>query len=488
MIVRRSLFALVLLAGVAPLSGALAETSVKIGDIVLVNKGLVAAGRLPAALRDKAGETFGSGSGMTLDPSTWRRDGESLAGEIYLLPDRGYNVEGTADYSARLNKLSVKLTPVAPGATPPAGAEQKSLEATLADTIMLKDASGAPMTGVDPTQVRPAAGSLPALPQSDKGKVSIDAEAIVRLPGGFLISDEYGPSIFRFDAQGALLGVTHPPKALQPMRKGEVNFSSNNPGPGAPKPTPANPETGRQNNQGLEGMSLAPDGKTLTVVLQSATRQDGGDNWSTRRYTRALVYDASDVANLKLTAEYVVPLPVFKSDDGKDLVAAQSELLSIGDNLHLLLNRDGNNGQGLKSATSRYRSIDVLDFAGATNIANTAYDADTPVAPKGVLAEGVRPATLRPFIDMNDSRELARFGLHNGEPNDVNNLSEKWEAMGVVPAMDPATPDDYFLLVANDNDFMTTKGFQVGASYDAGADVDTMILAYRVTLPGLKKR
>ncbi|TIO06237.1 MAG: hypothetical protein E5X00_24230, partial [Mesorhizobium sp.] len=99
----------------------------------------------------------------------------------------------------------------------------------------------------------------------------------------------------------------------------------------------------------------------------------------------------------------------------------------------------------------------------------------------------VTPAKLTSFIDINDKGELGRFGLHNGAPNDRNNLSEKWEAMSLVSVLDPKLPDDYFLFVANDNDFLTQDGFQVGAPYKAedGADVDTTFLVYRVTLPGL---
>jgi hypothetical protein len=131
----------------------------------------------------------------------------------------------------------------------------------------------------------------------------------------------------------------------------------------------------------------------------------------------------------------------------------------------------------------------LVDTDGATNIAGSAFDGPTPVAPKGVLDASVQPATLTPFIDLNDNGQLNRFGLHAGEPNDRNNLSEKWEAMTLVSALDPAAPDDYFLFVANDNDFITQDGFQVGAPYKdaSGADVDTMLLVYRVTLPeGLK--
>src|SRR5262249_11916492 len=82
-------------------------------------------------------------------------------------------------------------------------------------------------------------------------------------------------------------------------------------------------------------------------------------------------------------------------------------------------------------------------------------------------------------------RKLQKFGLHNGEPNDRNNLSEKWEGMTLVPALDPANPNDYFLFVTNDNDFITQNGYQAGAPYKdaSGLEVDTMILVYRITLP-----
>jgi hypothetical protein len=94
-------------------------------------------------------------------------------------------------------------------------------------------------------------------------------------------------------------------------------------------------------------------------------------------------------------------------------------------------------------------------------------------------------ATLTRYIDINNNAELRKFGLHNGEPNDRDNLSEKWEGMKVAPALDPANPNDYFLFITNDNDFITANGYQAGAAYrDAsGAEVDTMLLAYRITLP-----
>ena len=478
-----------LLLSVAPLSVHAGE-SITLDGKTYANKGLVAVGRIPASQRDKFGETFGSGSGMAIDTTSWKKDGDAYTGSLWLLPDRGYNVEGTTDYNDRLNKIDVRLAPAAAGSTLPADKQQTGVEAKLADTILLTDDQGKNMTGLDPESgVRAAAGKMPALPQARTGKVSLDPEAVVRLnDGSFLISDEYGPYIYHFSAAGNMISATQPPKALLPMRKGELNFSSNNVDTDGKKPDPKDPESGRQNNQGLEGMSITPDGKFVVALLQSATRQDGGDNSTTRMNTRALVYDASNIDDLKLVHEYVVPLPSFDVK-GKVTVAAQSEIVAISDKAFLMLARDSNNGQGLKGDTSLYRKIDLVDLSKATDIANTEFDGLKPVAPKGVVDPSVTVAKVTPFIDLNDNAELGRFGLHNGAPNDKNNLSEKWEAMSLASVLDPSAPDDYFLFVANDNDFLTQDGFQVGQAYKAegGADVDTMFQVFRVTLPGLKK-
>lgn len=483
-----SLACLGLLLAIDPSSAAAADASVSVDGLTFVNQGLVAVGRLPANLRDKFGETYGSSSGMAVDPATWHRTATGYEGTFLLLPDRGYNVEGTTNYRSRLNQVAVTLSPADAAATLAADAQQTGVVAKLVDSLPLSDAAGAPLTGLDPESVRAAANGLPDLPQASNGQISLDAEAIARLPdGSVFIGDEYGPYIYRFSAAGQLLSAIRPPAAVIPMRNGAVNFSSNNPSPGASKPTPEDPDSGRQNNQGLEGIALTPGGKLLVAVVQSAARQDGGDSGATRRYTRALVYDVSDAAAPKLVREHVVPLPVFKDAQGKTKVAAQSELVALSDTLFLLLCRDSNNGYGMKGDNSLYRRVELLDLGNATNIADTDFDAAKAVAPKGELDPTVAPATLTSFIDLNDNAQLNRFGLHQGPPNDRNNLSEKWESMSLVPALDPQHPQDFFLFIGNDNDFVTQDGFQVGAAYkdSSGADVDTMLLVYRVTVPTL---
>ena len=481
------IFALALIAWLAPATAIRGGETVTIGNLTFVNQALVGVGRLPANLRDKFGETFGSGSAIAVDPKSWVRTPTAYQGTFYMLPDRGFNVTGTSDYRARVNKLFITFTPLDDPAAVPVAQRQNSVAATLTDTILLTDAAGQSLTGLDPDGIRRAANGFPDLPQASNGRVSIDSESLALLPdGGFFIGDEYGPYVYRFSPAGRLLAAIRPPEAFLPKRKGKDHFASNNPGPGGRAPEPPEPETGRANNQGFEGLTLTPPGgKFLVAALQSATRQDGGTSPATRRYSRLLYYDVADRERPRLVREYVVPLPLFESADGERRVAAQSELLALDETFFLLLCRDSGNGYGTGGATSRYRSIDLLDTSRATNIAGSRYDGTVPVAPNGKLVDGVVPATLTRYIDINETAELQKFGLHNGEPNDRNNLSEKWEGMALAPALDPANPNDYFLFVTNDNDFITQNGYQAGTPYKdaSGLEVDTMILVYRITLP-----
>jgi len=91
------------------------------------------------------------------------------------------------------------------------------------------------------------------------------------------------------------------------------SFASNNPPIYNPEliPVPPNPEFGRSNNQGFEGLTISGDGRNLYVMLQSATIQDGGLGKTTNRYTRMLKYDISQKGKARLAREYVVPLPQY---------------------------------------------------------------------------------------------------------------------------------------------------------------------------------
>jgi hypothetical protein len=78
---------------------------------------------------------------------------------------------------------------------------------------------------------------------------------------------------------------------------------------------------------------------------------------------------------------------------------------------------------------------------------------------------------------MRNPVQLARFGLG------IESLSEKWEAMDIVPMLDPNHLEDYFLLIGNDNDFIAHRCRMSGEICDGKLDNDNRILAYRLTLP-----
>ena len=73
-----------------------------------------------------------------------------------------------------------------------------------------------------------------------------------------------------------------------------------------------------------------------------------------------------------------------------------------------------------------------------------------------------------------------RVGVAEDDPQ---RLSEKWEAMDLLPALDPEHPDDWLLLVGNDNDFITRRCVMRGEACDSPFDTDNRLLVYRLTLP-----
>jgi hypothetical protein len=467
-------------------TAAFAQTSVSFQGETFVNKGLVGVARVPSNAVDKFGDTVSIGSGMAVLPGSWHKRGDgSYIGRFLMLPDRGWNTQGTVDYAGRLHRYEAVLRPYY-GSGP---TTQDQLTMTYKTSNLFREPHRN-TTGLDPLAVRPASGNLPALPQAPNGKIAVDDEGVVYPGDGTMwISDEYGPYVYHYNASGKLIGAIRPPEAFIPKRLHNGapadDFSANAPPQGQSYNT-GNPVSGRQNNQGAEGLAISPDGKTLFVLLQSALIQDldatsATTIKNTRRNARLLAYDISGAAPA-LTGEYVVQLPLY----GAGLTAAQSELKALNDHQFLVLARDSGAGHGLATAASIYRSVDLIDITGATNIANTAYDQpQNPVAPGGVLNPGITPVAYQKFLDINDATQIAKFGLHNGLHNDNDNLADKWEALAVLPTFDKQNPNDYFLVVASDNDFITQDGHMLGQTYvDAsGINNDSLALVYRVTLP-----
>ncbi|KAJ7150764.1 esterase-like activity of phytase-domain-containing protein [Mycena filopes] len=460
-------------------AAAAAAVSVSLGGVTYVNQGLVGFGHIPSNFTESTGDTLGGiGSAIAIKFGSWQQlSNGSYTGTLVVQPDRGFNIISTIDYQARRHELQFVLTPYTGTAPLSFAAASQTLLLTYQNTTLVVERNDTKTSGLDPGDIRGAAPGFGTTPLADpqmpiastaEPHLSVDAEGIVaNADGTFWTSDEYGPYIYLFSATGQLIQTIQPPAAILPMdKKGKLNFTAN-----------VDPATGRGANQGFEGLTLDPLTSTLYAMLQSATIQDGA-----LQFTRLLAYDVSSPASgtaVPLVGEWVVPLPV--SSSGK--VEATSEIHFVADGVFLCLARDGN-GHGGSGDNIKYKHADLFSIVNATDIHGTAFDSpSTPVAPKGKLSKKVVPATYVPFVDYADAAQLARFGLHNGDPDDNTLLDAKWESLVLAPVGADA-PDDFFLFTASDNDFLSTQGVSLGVPFDAGEDVDSQFLVFRVTLPG----
>ncbi len=478
---------------------------VTVNGTKFVNLGLQGVGRIPANAIDEiasgpgthTGESLGSISDMQITGFTNNNNG-TWSGTFHFLPDRGYNSGSIySNYAARINDYTFTFTPYT-SATPTTNQNQVAMTFTGSTRFTYDhdgNAATAPVytTGMLSDKVGSLfATSVPVVNgvtvQSDGSvtdRLTVDAEGLVLdtrsgKSGSGWVSDEYGPYIYHFNASKQLDGQLQLPDALLPRTSNAINFAGT-------------PTTGRRDNQGMEGLAQSPNGSKLFGLMQSATIQDSGSGNQGRSNTRLLVYNLSNSDTPNDPAEqYVIQLPRVNSTGNGgpvDRNGAQSSILALNDHQILILSRDGN-GRGASGAPV-FKSILLADISNASNIDGSFDSATSAVAPGGVLNASVTPISwtealnLIGKLDLNIA-EIAKFGLNlNTAPGDINTLCEKWEALSLVSAHDPAAPNDYFLFVGNDNDFLTATGKYLNASgtlqsYNAGLENDTLILAYRV--------
>ncbi|KAI1125478.1 esterase-like activity of phytase-domain-containing protein [Nemania abortiva] len=472
-------------------------------------------GFVPTNARDKYGDTLGGlGSSLHLDQNKWRKHcNGSYSGILWSLPDRGWNTEGTLNYNPRVHKFKILFTP-RPNATA-SSPSAPNLEFQYLDTVKFWGPQGALCTGLDAD----ATGDLsyagfPNLPittyegdgfggEGPGGTgIPIDSEGLyVNEDGTFWVSDEYGPYIYLFSPEGEMLTAIRPPEAIVPKRNGTDSFSADSPpryiddGSGDDV-TPADPDTGRDNNHGFEGLTVSADGKSLYVLLQAATVQEGGLEKQTERYTRFLKYDVTNKLAPVYAGEWIVPLPLYNDPTAKPSknpkVAAQSEILALENGQFFVLSRDSDAGNGQDVTQSVYRQMDVFDISSATDIkAVGIYDCVNATcavadADTGALNGGITVATYCSFLDFNVNAQLNRFNVHNGGSTDPGLLNEKWESLGMVP-VNPKTPNgEYFIFSLSDNDFITQDGYMDGGKLPyadaSGYNLDNQALVFKITI------
>ncbi len=261
----------------------------------------------------------GSAYGSALTPVPGARD------EFYGLTDRGPNVDGRTD--------TEKVLPI-PDFHPAIGRFRLSDgRAVLTKTITLSGTDGAPLNGlVDP---RADTGESlvdingRALPRSDHG---LDTEGLVALADGtFWVSDEYGPYLVHFDAKGKEMGRLSPFDGTLPR---ELSL--------------------RTPNQGMEGLTVTPDGSTLVGVMQSALKTPGlKGSAKSVPVTRIVTVNLTT----KAVSEYLYPL----ANPQKTKVAV-SEITALSNTRFIVDERDG------KLEPGADKKLYVADISEATDV------------------------------------------------------------------------------------------------------------------------
>jgi hypothetical protein len=450
----------------------------------LVNLGLVGVGRLPGDSFDQLGanvDTLGGiFSGLWLDPATVVHSNGSIHVTVYGLPDRGFG-DGLQDYHPRIQRLNVTITPYyGPG---PVAQDQIVMVNTATHVLTV---NGITFTGFQPDDTNVLTHPQSLAGGVGGGKWSLDPEGIAFATAGagnWYISDEYGPFIYRFDNTGALLGVlplpdayiprigTNYPRTINYLLGGLVTVAT---------------DSGRYNNRGMEGLSITPDGKRLVAALQSPLTQDG-ESRNPSRNVRILVYDLDPASATyqQPLAEYVHVLPL-SAAEANNRHTPVSEILALSDTKYLILQRDSR-GLGGDAGTLLYKRIVEVDASHASSILGTGYDLEKGAPgqlslPRASLPTNIVPVVSRDLVDLLNATQLAKFGLNLAPSNqNINTLSEKWEGLGVVPLNDPAAPNDYLLLIGNDNDFRAPVVYHNGQPVGTNAfGSDNVLLAYRI--------
>jgi hypothetical protein len=269
------------------------------------------------------------GYGSSLYPKPGSTD------EFYGLEDRGPN--GTDP-----NNGTIIVEPL-PHYTPAIGLFKfANGQATLERYIPLKAADGTPYSGRVNSQ-NPTGETLKDLngnvqPQDIYG---YDSEGLVALPDGtFWVSDEYGPYITHFNAQGRQIGRLTP---LENTLPAELR--------------------NRTINRGLEGLTVTPDGNTLVAMMQSALQQPdiGTTNAKKSAITRLITYQLQTANGVPAGTEHEY---LYLLDNPGTNSTANSELTAL-DSTHFLVDeRDGNFPPG----PPYYKKLWEIDISGATDI------------------------------------------------------------------------------------------------------------------------
>lgn len=247
---------------------------------------------------------------------------------------------------------------------------------------------------------------------------AFDPEGLVIHPlnGHFLVSDEYGPSLYEFDRDGQFIrAFTNPDNVIaRNAVTGTPNYASD-----------GGNNAGKRTNRGYEGLAISPDGLYTYAMLQSAMLDEGGGNGI---YNRIVKFDN---ATGNAVGQYAYRME--GSSQGRGI----SALVAINDHEFMVLERN-NRGVGVGAdATPPNKKTYLIDIANADDVTGLDLDAPgvsfTPVAKNNSV-----------FIDL----------AANTLPELGNKSPEKWEGLAIGPRL---LDGSYLILAGTDNDYSVTQ-------------------------------
>ncbi len=376
----------------------------------------------------------GFGSAMTGHPSE--------PGQFYALTDRGPN----ASYSGG-SLGSGKIFPT-PDYTPRIGRFEVQADGAivLLETILLKRPDGSLITGLPNTSALGGTGETPynadgnpvVVDQSQPydettnplrlDDYGLDGEGLAALAdGSFWVSDEYGPHMVHFDAEGKEIDRINPFAA-------DTRVSHNLPAEFA----------NRRANRGMEGLAVTPDGKTLVGIMQS-TMAHPDSSVQNQTITRIVTIkpETGEVAQY-----------LYKQEKNAN---SNSELLALSATEFLVLERDGSflyGGPGGASAANpaAQKQVYRIDLSTGTNLEAVADSGDLAQDPdlgltisgqtleQAVLAGGWDSLSAQGIVPVSKTLVVDMVA-------EVNYPHDKMEGLWKI--------DENHLGVLNDDDFAT---------------------------------
>ncbi len=353
--------------------------------------------------------------------------------QFYAITDRGPNASYTGSLGAG------KMFPV-PDYTPRIGLFEIQANGSIVQkqTILLKRPDGTAITGLPNSA---ALGGTSEIPYDANGEVirvdpnqpydantnpvktddyGLDSEGLVALSDGtFWVSDEYGPHMVHYDADGKEIGRINPFSAdSRDIYNLPAEFAK------------------RRANRGMEGLTITPDEKTLVGIMQS-TMSNPNSSVNKSTITRIVTVNLETGA----IGQYLYQQELKQNSN--------SAIKALSATSFLVIERDG---KFLKDNPAAMKHVYKIDITNATNLETVAAVDD--IAQDPTLGLTIGGQTLEQVVFTSGWDALAAKGIVPATKQlvvdvaaAVNYPHDKMEGLWVI--------DSHRLGVINDDDFAT---------------------------------